>query len=517
MPRITGRTPAFVSSVLAAAFISVIPATAQLNHGCPALGANDFKMTTVIARSTGIDEPIKMALDADAQGNVDIYFVERMGGVKKYSGATKAVTQLATIPIWNGYEDGLTGIALDPGFKTNGWMYLYWGKGTSEKLYAFRVSRFTLKDGKLDMASEKAVLEIPANGTKMHTGGAMTFDGAGDLWITTGENQAGEVGTSNTNDLRGKVLRIHPTPEGSYTVPAGNLFAPGTAKTKPEIYVMGARNPYSISLDVKRHAVTWGDIGPDGQGITEEYNYTQVPGNFGYPYFAGNNIKLTGTGTADQPINANGQNTGLTNLPKAIPAMVSYKQEAAVTGPIYYYDGHLKSDVKMPPHFDGLWFVTDFQTGTMDTVRMNPAGTAVVAQGRVFPTFKVDRPIDMKMGPDGALYVIQYAGWFNAGTTTGILRIDYSGTCRPELPTAVVPSLMRNPGFRSMGMSIDITAPGHHALRVSDLRGRCLADFGGEGAHRYDLAAVLAHRGGTYLVRLETSRGTESRRVVLAE
>ena len=63
------------------------------------------------------------------------------------------------------------------------------------------------------------------------------------------QNNDAQRSSANTNDLRGKVLRIRPAADGTYTIPAGNLFAPGTANTRPEIYTMGTRNPYRISVD----------------------------------------------------------------------------------------------------------------------------------------------------------------------------------------------------------------------------------------------------------------------------
>ncbi len=54
---------------------------------------------------------------------------------------------------------------------------------------------------------------------------------------------------ANTNDLRGKVLRIKPKANGGYAIPRGNLFPVGTPKTRPEIYAMGLRNPFRIEVD----------------------------------------------------------------------------------------------------------------------------------------------------------------------------------------------------------------------------------------------------------------------------
>ncbi len=500
-------------------------ARAQLAHNCPAVSNTEFKVNTLVARATGIDEPLKMALDMDAQGNVDVYWVERLGHVKKYTASTKAVSTIATLTFATGdYEGGVTGIVLDPGFKTNHYMYIHRSQG-KEGAYTMRVARFKFDGTVLDPASEKVILEFPAQFSRMHTGGAMLFDNKGDMWITTGENQAGEEGTSNTNDLRGKVLRIHPIAFGdaqtpvpgvgtTYTVPTGNLFPAGTAKTRPEIYVMGARNPYSLSVDPVRKVVMWGDIGPDGKGLTEEHNITAVPGNFGYPYFAGNNILLQGTAPASKPMNTNPKNTGLQELPPAIPAVHSYQQEAAITGPIYRYDGYSKSTIKMPPHFDGLWFVTDFQTGQIDTISLNADATAIKAEGRVFSSIRLDRPVDFQQGPDGALYVINYAGWFGAASTTAILRIEYTGSCLPVLPTGLAP--IERSLVRADGMSVDITGfDGAFTVIVGDLQGRTLGSYHAHGGSSFDLGAIVGHRAGLYTTRLVSAQGTAVRTVLL--
>src|SRR6185312_17359179 len=109
------------------------------------------------------------------------------------------------------------------------------------------------------------------------------FDADGNLYLSTGDNTNPFESNSfnpiderpgrqdydsqrtagNTNDLRGKVLRIHPEDDGTYTVPEGNLFPKGTPNTRPEIYTMGARNPYRISVDKESGYLYWGDVGPD--------------------------------------------------------------------------------------------------------------------------------------------------------------------------------------------------------------------------------------------------------------
>lgn len=190
-----------------------MPASAELTWpGCSALQPSDFRMVRLVGKSAvnspvtvdaSLNEPIKLALDPAADGGVDVYWVERKGAVKRYSTVTRAVSLLGKLNPAFDNEDGLVGIALDPAFKTNRWLYLYYSSGPE-----FRVSRFTLGAAALDMASEAVVLRIPSDRAKDHSGGAMAFDAYGDLWISVGDNSAGERGTGNSNDMRGSILRI---------------------------------------------------------------------------------------------------------------------------------------------------------------------------------------------------------------------------------------------------------------------------------------------------------------------
>ena len=93
-------------------------------------------------------------------------------------------------------------------------------------------------------------------------------------------------------------MRIRVHNDGSYEIPAGNLFPPGTPKTRPEIYVMGNRNPYRISVDQKNSFLYWGEVGPDAPNDSlatrgprgyDEVNQARKAGYFGWPFFVGNN------------------------------------------------------------------------------------------------------------------------------------------------------------------------------------------------------------------------------------
>ncbi len=238
---------------------------------------------TRVVLAEKLEEPVELAVLPDER----VLFVERRGGVNLYTPSNGRTRRIATIPVSNKYtdssqaEDGLLGLAADPNFKTNGWIYMYYSPAGPEPKN--ELARFTMKGDEIDFSSKKVLLEVPTQRLKCcHTGGSIAFDSKGNLYLSTGDNTNpfatgyapiderpgrmpwdAQKSSGNTNDLRGKIIRIHPEPNGTYTIPAGNLFPPGTPKTRPEIYTMGHRNPYRISVDAHTGFVYWGEVGPD--------------------------------------------------------------------------------------------------------------------------------------------------------------------------------------------------------------------------------------------------------------
>jgi cytochrome c len=284
--------------------------------------------------------------------NGQVFFTELWSGrIRVWDPQTGTTTTAADLNVFirpdstiqtGNTEDGLTGIALDPNFAENGWVYLFYSPagpafypiGAGEVQY---VSRFTYNAGSksLDLGSEKILLQIPVNRVRPgkadgHTAGALVFGPDGSLYISTGDDTTPhEVSTSqyapiderpgnsiwdvqrssaNTNDLRGKILRIKPEDDGSYSIPAGNLF-PGDATHRPEIYVMGNRNPYRISVDSETGWLYWGDVGPDannddankGPRGYDEINQAREAGNFGWPYIIADNQAYRDYDWSDPP------------------------------------------------------------------------------------------------------------------------------------------------------------------------------------------------------------------------
>ena len=188
----------------------------------------------------------------------------------------------------------------------------------------------------------------PTDSGPGHVGGAgLDFDSAGNLYLGVGDdvspNASGHNGyppqdfraqerwdarktSANSADLRGKVVRITPlqgdipsdaTPGvgATYTVPAGNLFAPGTPKTRPEIYAMGFRQPFTLHTDPKNPGIVGvGEYCHDNSANqanrapagTCEWNLIAAPGNFGWPFCVGNNSTANTTFRWNYATNATG-------------------------------------------------------------------------------------------------------------------------------------------------------------------------------------------------------------------
>jgi cytochrome c len=434
-------------------------------------------------------DPMELTVAKDGR----VFYAERAGVVKMWSPQTKQTTVIGKIEVFTGLEDGLLGITLDPNFLKNGWIYLNHSipetgvDSNGQKTGANRISRFTFKDGQIDMGSGKDLFDIRTQRQECcHAGGSMTFDAYGNLYVSAGDNTNpfasdgyapidqrpgrspwdAEKSAANSNDLRGKILRVHPEADGTYTIPAGNLFKPGTAKTRPEIYVMGCRNPFRISVDRKTDYLYWGEVGPDAGGFNEnrgptghdEINQARAAGNFGWPFFVGDNkaynqydFAASKSGPkfdALRPVNTSPNNTGLEVLPPAQPAFIWYPPgfstkfpalnlrpggRTAMAGPVYYYDAKLKSEHKLPKEYNHTLFIYEWSRNWIMAVHLDAQDhIAKKADNSLWmdifcPQMSFKRPMDIELGPDGCLYVIEWGTAWGNNKDTQIVRLEYTG------------------------------------------------------------------------------------------
>ncbi|WP_338681100.1 PQQ-dependent sugar dehydrogenase [Streptomyces acidiscabies] len=471
-------------ALLAGASLTLTSPVAGAADARSSTAAEDFQQVTLAKGEAEVGEPMSLAVLPDRS----VLHTSRDGELRltDAAGNTRLIGKL---DVYSHDEEGLQGIGVDPQFSSNRFIYLYYApklntpagdapeNGTAADFAPFdgvnRLSRFTLNaDGTLNTASEKQILDVPASrGLCCHVGGDIDFDAAGNLYLSTGDdtnpfqsdgftpidqrdgrNPAFDARRSagNTNDLRGKILRIKVNADGSYTVPDGNLFAPGTDRTRPEIYAMGFRNPFRFSVDKATGYLYIGDYGPDagaadpnrGPAGQVEFDRVTGPGNFGWPYCTGANDAYKqydfGTKTSgaafdcNAPKNTSPHNTGLVDLPPAQPAWIPYDgpskpefgdgSESPMGGPVYHYDANLDSPVKFPEAYDGDFFAGEFGRRWIKRISSDANGTVQSISDIPWSGTQV---MDMAFGPDGALYVLDYGlSWFGGDEHSALYRIE---------------------------------------------------------------------------------------------
>ncbi|MEO5892353.1 MAG: ThuA domain-containing protein [Ferruginibacter sp.] len=461
--------------------------------------------------------------------NFDILIIQRRGEIMLYKNETKKVKQVGFFNVYFktlstpgvNAEEGMLGLAKDPDFAKNNWVYIYYSPADTS---VNRLSRFTFVNDTLDHATEKVILEVKSQREICcHTGGSIAFGPDKLLYFSAGDNSTpfNEPGAKyvnsgfaplndlpgrqqydarrsagNTNDLRGKIMRIRVKDDGTYEIPDGNLFPKGTDKTRPEIYVMGNRNPYRISVDQKNSNLYWGEVGPDANNDSsatrgprgyDEVNQARKAGYFGWPLFVGNNYAYHqydyATGASGpafdpaKPINDSRNNTGLRELPPAQPAFIWYPYAAspdfpqvgtggrnAMAGPVYYTDMYPK-ETRLPDYYNGKLIIYEWIRGWIKAVTLQPNGDFDKMEP-FFPSLKVNSLIDMEVGPDGRIYMLEYGnGWFTKNADAGLARIDYTSGNRPPAITDI--KVNKSSGVLPLAVKVTATAKDPEKDKVS--------------------------------------------------
>jgi cytochrome c len=453
---------------------------------CGATVLANYQMD-VVAAPPNIGEPIEIEVLPDGR----VLQTTRTGEVRLHDPRTGTTSVIATIPVYSHDEDGLYGGAIDAQFTTDNWVYLYYapplntpttdaptGSNDPHAWDAYRgynqLSRFKFVDGptpRLDLTSEQKIMQVGTDrGACCHVAGEIRFDSHGNLLMTTGDDTPAGSGNSggfapfndeltvpaktgcpdpcynapyvdarrsagNTNDLRGKLLRIHVSDDGSYTIPSGNLFAPGTAGTRPEIYAMGFRNPFRLNLDPNDVAYVT-DYSPDsstpqvfrGPPGVGRMEIVRHAANYGWPlcasptlpYYRWNFTTSTPLDDPPQPFscgdptrgpdNTSRHNTGLVSTPPltapdmwysyndnnpsnplGTPCAAQYTQNPPGTCPQlfpelgsggvgphgaapYHYDPANPNPTKFPAYYDKSIFFGEFTRDFLREIRLDSQG-----------------------------------------------------------------------------------------------------------------------------------------------
>jgi len=433
---------------------------------------------------TTVGEALVQPMELDIAPDGRIFLIELAGSVKLIDPKTNTTEVVAQLTVTTEQENGLIGLALDPKFSENGWVYLQY---SPPDFTGQHISRFSFRDNRLDLSSEKLLFKYEEQRRECcHHAGSLEFGPDGTLYIGTGDNTNpfddsqgfapiderpgrepwdAQRTSANTKNYNGKILRLRPEADGTYSIPEGNLFPQDGSIGHPEIYVMGCRNPWRINVDQRTGFLYWGDVGPDAGGDGErgprgydEVNQARQAGFFGWPYFIGDNYAyamydfrnntLNPPQDPQRPLNDSVNNTGARELPPANPAMIYYPAvpyekfpevgsggRTACAGPVYYYDASLESTTKFPKAYNRTLFAFEWSRNWILAVHLD-ADSRVERLEPFLPEMKFSRPIDLQFDAQGALYVIEYGETWGVNSDARLVRIDYQSGNRAPLAKA---------------------------------------------------------------------------------
>lgn len=313
-------------------------------------------------------------------------FITQQGGqVRVVRDGTLLATPFVTLPVDANGERGVLGVAFDPGFATNHFVYVHYT--ARNPTIHNRVSRLTANGDVAVAGSEVVLLDLPTLTAANHNGGALHVGNDGKLYLAVGDNATADNAQSFATPL-GKVLRFNR--DGS--IPADNPFLNRTAGINRAIWALGLRNPFTTAFQRSTGRFYINDVGFDSY---EEINAGVAGANYGWPLFEGPSTN-----------------------PDFRAPLYYYGHDGttcAIVGGAFY-----EGDVlTFPSAHHGKYFFADLCAGWIH--RLNPATAAVTG----FAT-GVGRPVDLKVGPDGALYYL-------SREPARVGRISYAGAGQPPV------------------------------------------------------------------------------------
>ena len=327
-----------------------------------------------------IANPTAMAFAPDGR----LFVCTQTGSLRVIKNGVLLATPFLSVPVNFFGERGLLGLAFDPNFEINQFVYIYYT--TAALPIHNRVSRFTASGDVAVPGSEAVIFDLDNLSTATnHNGGALHFGPDGRLYVAAGDN-ASAANAQTLSNLLGKLLRI----DTSGSIPADNPFFSQAAGRNRAIWVMGLRNPFTFSFQPGTGRVFINDV---GQNTWEEINDGIAGANYGWPNCEGN--------------------CSPTNPAYADPVFQYVHDGAtcAVTGGAFYNP----AIQVFPLQYRGKYFFADYCAGW---IRMLDPATRTASE---FGS-GISSPVDLQVGPDGALYYLQQ------GSGGQVWRISFNGS-----------------------------------------------------------------------------------------
>ncbi len=327
----------------------------------------------------GLTMPVDLVAAADGR----LFIAEKRGRVKIRRTDGQLVTMVRLRHVAKADERGLTGIALDPDFADNGYVYLaYTHVATRQRPVHLRVARVTVEGNRAVPDSLVLLRRLDGQRSTHHMGGALDFGPDGKLYVTTGDNQ--RPGTaSRLTSLLGKVLRLNP--DG--TIPSDNPFYDRARGSGRAVWARGLRNPFKLDFRGSSDVLFINDV---GEHTWEEINRGRAGVSFGWPRFEGPEKARAHT-----------------------PPVHSYRstgRNCAITGGAFYDP----ADARFPASYSGDYFYADLCGGWIRRYDVASDTSRRFAVG--FPSRQL---VDLAVSPAGDLFALRLSGV--------VTRIRYAG------------------------------------------------------------------------------------------
>ena len=350
--------------------------------------------------ASGLASPTAMQFAPDGR----LFVAEQGGRLRVIKNGTLLTTPFVTLAVNATGERGLLGVAFDPGFETNRFVYVYY-TATSPNLHN-RVSRFTANGDVAVGGSEAIIFELDSlSSATNHNGGAIAFGPDGKLYVAVGDNANGAQAQSLAT-LHGKMLRINK--DGS--IPSDNPFFSSASGKNRAVWALGLRNPFTFGFH-RDGRIFINDV---GQNTWEEINDGMAGANYGWP-----------------------ETEGPTTDSRFISPRYAYTHASgcAITGGAFY----APITWQFPSEYLNDYFFADFCGGWIR--RLDPQNGNAVATFATGLSF----PVDIKVSDDGSLYYLARGSGTNTGT---VAQITFGNA---------VPSISMQPTSRTAAVGSSVT------------------------------------------------------------
>ena len=438
----------FHSLLRATIFVSLCATAA--NYAKAATLPAGFSETQV----AGLANPTAMEIAPDGR----VFVCLQGGHLRVIKNGALLSTPFLTVNTDATGERGLLGIAFDPNFTTNNFIYIYYTVPSSPRFN--RVSRFTANGDVVVPGSEQVIFTLDNLSATNHNGGAIHFGPDGNLYIAAGENAVTDNSQTLSNVL-GKILRINA--DGS--IPGDNPFFNLASGKNRAIWALGLRNPFTFAFQPGTTRMFINDVGASSW---EEINDGIAGSNYGW--------SITEGPTSD---------------PRFRSPLFAYAHIIGPTGGCAIAGGTFYNPptVQFPASFLGKYFFADLCSGWIRVFDPSNNTAAGFATG-------INQPVDLKVGADGSLYYLSIGA-------SSLFKVQFNG--------GVPPTITTHPANQSVLVgepaSFTVGATGSGTLTYQWQKN--MVNFGGATAATFNLpAAALADNGSKFRCLVTNSFGT---------